>query len=313
MRVRLLSCDGESYGMPVPLSWRVLRTGSVPCDELEVKCPFNGELMEVLKRCDRFAAYEGAEPVLLGVVDDYAVSLSEKGLFLTVSGRGMMARLLDNEAEAESYQMATLSEMLRRHAGEWGISWQETGDGTRGGAWQVKSGESQWSALSNFCRSALGYEPYMTALGELVIAPLRGSGATLSVDGSSPVLACTLREKRYGVISEMLVKNKSGGSAVRVVNEDFARRGGRRRQVLYMPRKSGSAAMRYTGRYQIEASEKGARQVELTLAGAFLASPGDIVKLSYEPLHLYGNYDVVEAESRGSEGAVTTTLVLEER
>lgn len=299
--------------MPVPLSWRVLRTGSVPCDELEVKCPFNGELMEVLPRCDRFAVYEGEEAMLLGVVDDYEVSVSKDGTFLTLSGRGMMARLLDNEAEAESYQKATLSEMLRRHAGSWGIGWKETRDGGKGGAWQVKSGESQWSALNGFCRSALGYEPYMTALGELVIAPLKGSGARLTVDGSAAVLSCTLRHKRYGVISELLVKNRSGGGQVKVVNEAFAALGGSRRQVLYMPRKSGSAAMRYTGRYQIEQSEQGARQVELTLAGSFLAQPGDVVELKYEPLHLYGSYDVVEAESRGSERAVTTTLVLEER
>ncbi len=312
MRVRLLGCDGEDYAMPIPLRWRVLRTGGVPCDEMEVTCPFNGELMEVLPKCDRFVVYEGEEVMLMGVVDDYEVSVTEKGRLLTVSGRGMMARLLDNEAETASYQKATLSELLRRHAGAWGISWRETKEDGRGGGWEVKSGESQWSVLSGFCRNALGYEPYMTALGELVIAPLTGSGEELTVDESSGIISCLLREKRYGVISEMVVKNRSGGGEVCVMNEPFAQRGGRRRQILYMPRKSGSTAMRHTARYQIEQSEKGVKQVEVTLVGAFLASPGDRVKLSYAPLQLYGGYDVVEAECRGGASGVTTSLILEE-
>ena len=43
MRVRLLSCDGEGYAMPAPLSWRIARTGSVPCDEMEVTCAYDAE------------------------------------------------------------------------------------------------------------------------------------------------------------------------------------------------------------------------------------------------------------------------------
>lgn len=298
--------------MPAPLSWRIARTGSVPCDEMEVTCAYDGELIDVLSRCDRFAAYEGEQPVLLGVVDDYAVSVGKEGRLLTISGRGMMARLLDNEAEAEDYQRATLAEILRRHAQSWGISCREPENKNAGGIWRVTSGESQWSVVSGFCRAALGYEPYLTELGELVCRPLRGSGKEVAVDEGSPVLACVLRDKRYGVISEMLVKDRSGGEE-RVVNEGFVARGGSRRQVLYMPRRSGGDDMRRTARWQIEQSARGAKQVEMTLAGAFLAKPGDTVQLRYAPLHLYGRYDVVEAESRGNERTVTTKLVLEER
>ena len=313
MTVRLLTWDGKSYELPVALSWRILRTGSVPCDEIEVCCVYNGELTEVLPQADRFAAYEGAEAVLLGLVDDYEVSVTDKGMTLTISGRGMMARLLDNEVEAAVYQKATLPEILRCHALPWGIGWQGTADGSKGGAFQIQSGESQWSAISGFMESVFGFAPYMTALGELVLSPLAGSGEERVIDGESPILSCHLREKRYGIISEMLVKDKASGREERVVNEEFAARGGLRRQVLYMPRRSGADAMRYTGGYQIRKSEQGAKQVELKLAGAFLAQPGDIVRLTYAPLQLSGRYDVVEAESRGSAAGTTTKLVLEER
>jgi prophage tail gpP-like protein len=305
----LLGCDGEAYALPAPVSWRVVRTGSVPCDEMELCCPWDGEGLEALRRCDRFVVYEGDAVMLTGVVDEYEARVTQTGRFLTVTGRGMMARLLDNEAEAVSYQKLTVDELLRRHAAGWGINWQKTDKGSRGGSWEVRSGESQWSVISGFCRSVLGYEPYMTALGELVVAPLRGSGEELRL--GEGILSCTLRDKRYGVISEMLVKNK-GGDGVRVVNEPFRQRGGQRRQVLYMPRRSSRSAMRYTGQYQIEQSMDGAKQVEVTLPGGFLAQCGDKVTLAYEPMKLYGRYHVVQAESRGSEKGTTTTLLLEE-
>ena len=80
-----------------------------------------------------------------------------------------------------------------------------------------------------------------------------------------------------------------------------------------MPGSSSYDAVRYTGNYQIAQSQQGARQTELTLSGAFSAAPGDTVELSYEPLKLYGIYDVVEAVTRGGSTGETTVLIMEER
>ena len=312
MTVRLLTWDGRSYELPVTLSWRILRTGSVPCDELEATCLYDGKLPEVLPQANRFAAYEGEQAVLIGVVDDYAVSAGEEGLLLHVSGRGMAALLLDNEAEAAVYQRATLEEILRCHVAPYGINCRRTEHPVGTAAYQVRSGSSQWNAVSAFTRLAGGFTPYMTALGELVAAPMAGSGQTFAVEGGE-VLSCTLREKRYGVLSEVLVKDKTTGLSRRVVNEAFANRGGCRRQVLYMPGRSTSESMRYTGEYQIQQSQAGTRQVELRLPGAFRSEPGDVIQLTYPPLELQGTYDVVEAESAGDTSGTVTTVVMEER
>ena len=312
MTVRLLTYDGRQYLMPTLLTWMVRRTGGVPADELEAEAVYDGELQEVLPNVYRFAAYQDDELILRGVVDEYEVEASEEGLLLRLAGRGMAALLLDNEAEAATYQQATTEEILRTHVTPWGVScarWREI----RCQNYRVTSGSSQWKALSDFTRRAGGFTPWFTAAGELVVEPLAGSGERRVIDGTAPVLSCIRRERRYGIISEMLLRDRNQRVIQTVPNEDFLRRGGQRRQVLYMPGSSSYDAVRYTGNYQIAQSQQGARQTELTLSGAFSASPGDTVELSYEPLKLYGTYDVVEAVTRGGSTGETTVLIMEER
>ena len=313
MTIQLITCDGQVYLAPTVMEWRLCRTGGVPCDDLEAVCLFDGLLLDVLSRACRFAAYQGDTLVLRGVVDEYRAEVSEKGRLLTLSGRGMAALLLDNEAEAAEYQGATVEEILRNHAVPWGISLGECRSLRCAGVYRVDSGSSQWQALSGFVRYVGGFRPWFAADGTLQVCPMAGSGAHRSVDAAAAVTDCSVRFTRYGVISEMLVKDKTRQTSQRVVNQAFLDLGGSRRQVLYTPGVSTLAAMRYTGEYQIRRSMDGKRQVELTVAGAFAAQPGDVAWVTYDPLRLAGDYDVVEAESRGGSTGETTTLTLEAR
>ncbi len=313
MTIQLTACDGQVYLAPTVKEWRLRRTGSVPCDDLEAVCLFDGQLMDVLPQVCRFTAYQGDDLVLQGVVDEYRAEVSEQGRLLTFSGRGLAALLLDNEAEAAEYQGATVEEILRNHAVPWGIS---LGDCTAlrcAGAYRVDSGSSQWQALSGFVRYVGGFLPWFTADGTLQVCPMAGSGVHRSIDRTAAVTDCAVHFTRYGVISEMLVKDKTRKTTQRVVNRAFLDLGGSRRQVLYTPGISTLAAMRYTGEYQIRRSMEGMYQVEMTVVGAFAAQPGDVAWVTYEPLGLAGDYDVVEAESRGGSAGETTTLILEAR
>ena len=312
INVYLVSWDGRTYEMPTVLSWRLLRTGQVPCDDMEVTCLYDGQMLEVMPRINRFWAEENGTVLLRGVVDEYAASVSREGMELMVAGRGMAALLLDNEAEAVTYQDATTAEILRNHVAPYGIPQGDARHMVCGGSYQVASGTSQWKALSGFTHFTGGFTPYFTADGVLVVQPIRGSGKRLVLDSSQPVLSCGRRERRYGVISEVLVKDKTRKTEQRVVNSEFLARGGCRRQVIYTPGRSTYAAMRYTGDYQIEQSRLGSAQVELSLAGSCPARPGDVVELSYHLLGLYGSYHVAETEYRGDGDGVTSTLVLEE-
>ena len=312
MTVRLLTYDGRQYLMPTLLSWTVRRTGAVPADELEAEAVYDGELQEILPDVNRFAAYQDDTLILRGVVDEYQVEASADGLLLRLSGRGMAALLLDNEAEAAVYQQATMAEILRTHVTPWGVSCKRWRD-LSCRDYRVSSGSSQWKALSDFTRRAGGFTPYFTPAGELVVEPLAGSGERRRIDGTAPVLSCVRRERRYGVISRVLIRDRNQRVMQAVDNTEFLRRGGQRQQVLYLPGSSSYDTVRYTGNYQIEKSREGACQTEVTLSGAFSAAPGDLVELSHEPLKLYGTYDVVEAVTRGGPSGETTTLTLEER
>ena len=62
-----------------------------------------------------------------GVIDEWSAVCGAEGAVLTVEGRGMAALLLDNEAEAVTYQRAALSEILKDHAAVCGVTWEPRG------------------------------------------------------------------------------------------------------------------------------------------------------------------------------------------
>ena len=310
LTIQLDTYDGESYQLPTLLRWDIDLTGSVPCDSLTAACLYDPAMAEVLPRATRFTAWQDGEVALRGVVDAYEISLSQQGLLAEVEGRGMAALLLDNESEALTYGCAPLSEILANHASPYGISVQP-GQPLAGAGYAVASGSSQWKAVQGFTRRFGGFDPYFTREGILTAAPLWGSGRTLRVDGDTPLLRLQKREERHGVLSEVLIHDKVQGVRHRVVNRDFAARGGQRRHVLYMPR-STAGSRRYTGEYQIAQSALEQLEITLALPFPFAASPGDRVELQLERLGLAGTYDVVRARSRldagGEESEVTLSV-----
>ena len=62
-----------------------------------------------------FTAEHEGERVFTGLVDECEVSTGPRGCLLEVSGRGMAARLLDNEALGQDYLSATQADILRDH------------------------------------------------------------------------------------------------------------------------------------------------------------------------------------------------------
>ena len=137
----------------------------------------------------------------------------------------------------------------------------------------MASGSSQWKAIQGFTNRFGGFDPYFTREGALVAGRLWGSGQTLRLDSSAPILSLRKREERYGVLSEVLIQDKIQGIDHPVVNETFSQRGGRRRHVLYMPRSSADAR-RYTGEYQIAQSALEQLEIEAELPFPFAAFPG---------------------------------------
>ena len=313
MTGRIITSDHRVYDLPALLAWDVIYTGSVPCDSYTVTCLYDREMAEPLHLAAGFLAMGDGEVLLRGIVDEYAVELTAAGLTVTVSGRGYAARLLDNESRPVTYQGATLEEIVRCHVTPYGISAAEIAPVSASSVYTVASGTSQWKALDSFCRTYGGFSPRFRRDGWLLAAP-EEDGRRIVIDSSVPVLSCTLREDHYGVLTEVLVIDKTRNVSYSVKNQDMIARGGQCRRVVYTPGQSTWAAMRYTGEYQIGQSRAEELAIQVKLPGCFLAFPGDVVRLELEVMGLAGEYRVAEAENEASpENGETITLTLRER
>lgn len=310
----IITADHRIWGLPVLLSWQITYTGSVPCDSFSVTFPYQPDMLEQLHLAAGFTAYENGQVMLRGIVDEHEVALGSDGLTATVSGRGYAARLLDNESRPLTYQQATLEDIVRGHVTPYGVSCAEIAAVTATSTYTVASGTSQWKALEDFCLTYGGFSPRFSREGKLLAAPEKESGVCKVIGGETPVLSCTLRDDRYGVLTEVLVIDKTRNTSYTVQNQEMLDRGGQCRRVLYTPGQSTWAAMRYTGEYQIARSQEDAFSITVELPGNFSAFPGDMVMLELETMGVSGKYRVAAAENECTpSGGATQTLTLKER
>ena len=310
----IITADHRIWGLPVLLSWQITYTGSVPCDSFSVTFPYQPDMLEQLHLAAGFTAYENGQVMLRGIVDEHEVALGSDGLTATVSGRGYAARLLDNESRPLTYQQAALEDIVRGHVTPYGVSCAEIAAVTATSTYTVASGTSQWKALEDFCLTYGGFSPRFSREGKLLAAPEKESGVCKVIGGETPVLSCTLRDDRYGVLTEVLVIDKTRNTSYTVQNRSMLERGGQCRRVLYTPGQSTWAAMRYTGEYQIARSQEDAFSITVELPGNFSAFPGDMVMLELETMGVSGKYRVAAAENECTpSGGATQMLTLKER
>jgi len=312
MTGRIFTSDHHVFDLPEPIAWRVVHTGSVPCDSYEMTVIYRPEMASVLRLAAGFACIHNGETVLRGIVDEYTVQMDSGGMTATIVGRGYAARLLDNESRPVTYQSATLEEIIRCHVRPYGISCGEVVDLKANSVYTVAAGTSQWKTLEDFCRTYGGFSPRFSRDGKLLAVP-ETPGRTISIGDSDPVLSCTLREDHYGVLTEVLVIDKTRNVAYSVKNQNMIDLGGQCRRVVYTPGQSTWAAMRYTGEYQIEKSREEEKVVTVRLAGSFPAFPGDTVDLDLTHMGLSGRFRVAEAENTFSAAkGAAATLTLKE-
>lgn len=313
MKARIITCTHQVLELPALLEWNVVHTGGVPCDSFSVTFFYDASMAEPLHLAAGFVALENGAVMLRGIVDEYTVDLGTGGLTATVCGRGYAARLLDNESRPMTYEGATLEEILRNHVTPYGITAARTAAVRALSPYTVASGTSQWKALEGFCRAYGGFVPTFQRDGRLWAAPAQ-QGRRVRIGGEDPVLSCRLREDHYGVLTEVLVIDKTRNAFYSVKNNDMLERGGQCRRVVYTPGQSTWDAMRYTGEYQIAQSAREELSIVLTLPGSFLAFPGDEAELSLERMGLSGIYRVAQADNRFSlSGGATVELTLEKR
>jgi prophage tail gpP-like protein len=312
MKGTLITCDHRTFRLPPLLSWDIVRTGGVPCDSFSVTCLYDAAMSGPLHLASGFLAEDANGTVLRGFVDEYEVRLDETGRTVTLTGRGLAGRLLDNEARPATYQRATLAEILKNHAAPYGVHWDRAAALTASAPYTVEAGVSQWTAVADFCRTFGGFTPRFTKNGVLIPSAVRDPVRRRITDAAG-VLALTRRENHYGVLSEVLVIDKTRGAAYPVKNPDFLARGGQCRHVVYTPGKSTWRAMRYTGAYQIARSAADELEMEVTLPGSPAADPGDLAEVNLPELGVRGEYRIAAVERTLADGGEVTVLTLKKR
>ena len=307
MKVYITDNAGEQYEMPVLLSWSFVHTLGEPADSFEICCLYDASMLETLENAVRLSAEHEGEAVFSGVIDEYQIDAGARGCTVSVSGRGLAALLLDNEAEAAEYGACTLSEVLERHVRPYGIERIEAEDLLTAFGFSVESGASQWKVLKSFTMASGGIVTRFSRDGTLVISERDGALRRLDERAAYEL---RLRDKRYGVISEVLVKNALLGTSETVKNDEFIQRGGCARRVVNVPKKTGADAMRYTGFYQLEESKKDSRTLRLTVPELFAAFPNDLIELDIKALGVSGVFRVSTSECWADAGSSGTRLEL---
>lgn len=304
--------DGRELKLPTAARWTFSYGTGTPCDSFSVRCLWEGGGEQVLSGAALFYANWGVERVFTGVVDEFCVVCGGEGLYLELSGRGMAARLLDNEALPVEYQRCTCADLIANHVAPYGVE----AVGGRGlpevSGFTVGSGVSQWSVVEDFVRYHGGVVPRFDRMGRLVLDG-HEDGGVLELGSLAPVTAWEYREDRHGVLSRVAVRRPGSGEVQWVEDPAFLAQGGCAQRVVTVPGGAAQAAARYSGDYQLKASRGGRVRLTVTMTGAFLAWPGQLVQVERARLGAGGVYRVAQTEVYCGSGGISTTLVLGER
>ena len=166
MEWTMLCYDGTEYTLPTPVAWRLNYGLGTPCDSVWVKTLWSAGQESRLADGTRLRVTEKGETLFFGVIDECETQWSPAGCVAEITGRGLQALLLDNQAEAADYGQATLAEILRRYVTPYGIGLEKAVSLPAVQGFSVASGSSCWKVLYTFARYYAGVTPRFTRSGQ---------------------------------------------------------------------------------------------------------------------------------------------------
>lgn len=272
---------GTVYALPNLIAYQVLRCGGEDgCDSFFCVFPAEAADTAVLDGALRFHAEHEGKRVFTGVVDEVSITLDSRGRLGRIDGRGMLARLLDNQTRSADYDSAQLSDILRDYVTPYGIT-AITAPLPAVDHFSVDTGDTCRQAVWGYVRHAGGEAPRFDAQGRLLIGQ---PGGSFTLTEAAAPTAVRYTRTRYGVLSQVVEVRAGSGFDVSVTdNSHFT--GLPRRKVTVVSGRTLRAERR-TGKEHIDLSERDGRLLEVTLAGAFLAEPDDICTVNLPRLGL---------------------------
>ena len=312
MECSVIKKDGSSMILPPALQWRFSYGTGLPCDSFSLRCLWERGREGELNEAALFHAAENGERVFTGVIDEFSCVCGEDGLYLELSGRGMAARLLDNEAVPMQYSRATCADIIANHVTPYGVETAGSPSLPAVENFSVSSGVSEWSVVYDFACCHGGTVPRFDRMGRLVLAEHDDNGP-LELGDTAPVTGWVYREQRFGVLSHVAVRQQGTWNMRWAENTGFLSRGGCARRIVTVPCEAGPDTMRYTAEYQIRASQAEQLRLTVTLAGAHFIRPGQLVYFQRENFGKNGFYRTAGVEVSCGSGGLFTVLELGER
>ena len=214
MKGYLINKDGTQFQLPELLSWDVCHGTGEPCDYFEVKTVYSNTLLPKLEEAVRFKGTSDEQTVFFGVVDEYQISIDERGSTVSINGRSLAAVLMDNEVQKHTYYSMTRDKVIEKYVSPYGISDIAETAMPQVLIFTVKDGDSAWSVLKRYCLKSLHSSPCFDPAGKLHMR--KRTGKSLQINADEQAVSAKYKDERYGIISEISVINRSSGGSYTV-------------------------------------------------------------------------------------------------
>lgn len=304
----LIDHRGHRQELPVLLKWELNNTLGDPADSFSLCFRYEREWESILRDAVYFQAVDRGAIRFTGLVDEYETGFDSQGSLVTIHGRGMAARLLDNEVGEADYYWVRLTDMIRLYCKPYGIDKVVYDQDWRLSAYAVPYGVTAWQALCGFCMWSAGVQPRFLPDGTLLITAGEGQRRTLAKPNK--VISARFSCCRYGVYSHVLAKYAGYGTCDRETDGDFIARGGMATKCITIPRRRSCRAGAASPRQVLEQSGENYRVLELTLTELYPAEPGDRIRLELDKLGISGLFRVQEVRNGWNEGGSSSRLTL---
>lgn len=305
MKGELLTREGKAIALPELIAYRLIRTDGSSADSFEITFPTEKSLLPSLRTTAELCCTEDGKVQFRGVIDEVE-AVWENAFTTTLCGRGMAARLMDNQVEGAEFYSLDLDTVLDRYVKPYGI----TSFYLRGGPWRaqmlsVGAGSTCQQVLQGFCLHAGAPQPRFLSDGVLCIAPAQGQ-YTIS---ASSVLSARWRFCRYGVISRQKVIDLSH-VATRTAEDPALHSLGINSHRVATRSGPFTRITERSAPQRLEASKKGLDTLEIKLPGTYPAQPCDSVHAILPSMGIDGEFTTTEICRQFDGTSETTQLSL---
>lgn len=289
MKGEVLTQTGKTIELPELTAYRLVHTDGSAADSFELSFPTDKSLLPRLRLHREFRLREGETVAFRGVIDEVE-AVHADAFTTTLCGRGLAAKLMDNQADGAEFFTLDLDTVLARYVRPCGIERISV----EGGPWRmqlasVPTGCSCHRILQGFCLHAGAPRPRFTPDGTLLISAWAGHYALKEAD----ILSARWRFCRYGVISRQKVLDLTSRTARIAEDPRLGLLDIRAEQVAT---RSGpfTHLTERTAQQRLSQSAENLDTLELVLPGAFPARPCDGVSITLPSMEAAGEYIITE-------------------